>query len=344
MNKALRLTLLVWILLAACTPLLQPTQENNILAVLPTSEEKTPCAAEYWKIAITSITQADLGDGTKLVFAEIGIENNDSLWGSLSGPENSSADKTQSSVYLTTKDGSVYKYINSAYAISSEQLSSQNQNLLKGTGQIDTPLLPPEFVTLGRIIDGQPFYYNFAFQIPDSQTPDSIIIGGLEVRCVQPFVSGENGAPVYRGKSILLPAHTYNLSTDIEDVHDEPSARKFPNLVGAELESPDYKELITVTGVTREGGKIIVTFDFTNYSSRAVPPSFNGYIIGNNQMFICQSNCETQATYERVRPGQIAQDLTWSFTAPKDETNLMFVYIYDDLVDLNEVYRINLEG
>ena len=344
MKKIFRLTLLALILLAACTPLPWPIQENNTPTLLPTTEAKTPCAPENWKLAITSINQADLDDGTQLVFAKMGIENNDSLWGSLHGPKNSSVEETQGRVYLTTEDGSVYEYLDSSHSIALEQLSSQNQILLEATGQIDTPLLPPEFVTLGRMIDGKPHYYNFAFQIPDSQTPNTITIGGMEVRCIQPFVFGANGEPAYRGKNIRLPIHTYKLSTDIEEVHDEPSARKFPNLVGAELESPDYKEFIAVTGATREGDKVIVTFDFTNYSSRAASPSFNGYIIGNHQMFVCQSNCESQPTYERVQPGQTAQNLTWLFTVPEDEINLMFVYIYGDLVDLNEVYRVNLEG
>jgi hypothetical protein len=46
-------------------------------------------------IAITSKKQTDLGDGTKLVFAKIGIKNNDSLWGMVIGPDSSDEKATQ---------------------------------------------------------------------------------------------------------------------------------------------------------------------------------------------------------------------------------------------------------
>ena len=40
---------------------------------------------------------------------------------------------------------------------------------------------------------------------------------------------------------------------------------------------------------------------------------------------------------------QTAEDLTWTFAVPEDETNLVFVYAYGGTIDLNEVYRINPE-
>jgi len=345
MKKTLQAILPVLGLLAACAQVVQPTPDITATKI-NTLEQQTPCSVENWKVVITSVEQADLVDDKKLVFARIGIENNDSLWGSVHGPEHPSTIKTQSSIYLTTEDDTVYGYLDSADQLPAGQLSEQDQILLNSTGRIATPPLPPEFVTLGQLSAGEAYYFNFAFHIPDTQTPNTVTIDGMEVNCIQPFTIGENGIPVYRSKSIQLPAHTYNLRTDIEPVHNVPSARKYPNLVGAELELPDYKEAIAVTAVTREGDTINVMFDFSNYSSHAMSPSFNGYIMGDTKLFICQTtsdnDCE-QTTQERVQPGQTAQDLMWTFTVPESETNLMFVYAYGGQIDLNEVYRINLE-
>ena len=335
--------------LSACTFLTHPIQETDASTPFPettATDEDASCAADNWKIGITSVEQLDLDDGTKLVIANIGIENNDMLWGSLQGPIDSVANETNTRVSLMTKDGSLFENLDS-FPTLLEQQPDRLQALGDITGRIKTPLLPPGFVTLGKSIDGEPRYYNFAFQLPKAQIPDAITIGGLEVNCILPYVTGGNGAPAYHGKKVLLPERTYNLSKDVGDVHDEPSARRYPNLVGAELELPDWKEVIEVTGVTREGDRIKVTFDFTNYSSHPVSPSFNGYLIGSSQLFYCPttdvSDCGHGTKYEAVQPGQTAQDLTWSFTVPEEETDLVFVYVYGGLVDLNEVYRVNLE-
>jgi hypothetical protein len=336
-KKVPLLPLLASFLLTACTLVPRPTQERNLTTPIPitaASEDVVPCAPENWELAITSIEQTNLGDGTISVFARIGIENNDSLWGKVIGPVVSDEKAAQETVFLTTKDGSTYEYLNGSNPI---------PTLYETTGQIETPLLPPKFVTLGKTIDGHPLYYNFAFQIPSSKIPETVTIGGLAVDCIQPHIIGENGKPAYRHKSILLPSRTYNLETDVSDIHDEPSARRYPNLVGAELVTPDWKETIFITDVARNGDSVVVTFDFTNFSSHAVSPSFNGYLIGSGRVFICQIDCENQPNYDPVQPGHIAQDLTWTFTVPEDETNLMFVYTYGGKVDLNEVYRVNIE-
>jgi hypothetical protein len=60
-------------------------------------------------------------------------------------------------------------------------------------------------------------------------------------------------------------------------------------------------------------------------------------------MFICQKSCDGQKTHGPVEAGRTAQDLTWTFTLPRDETNLTFVYVHGGNVDLNEAYRLNLE-
>jgi hypothetical protein len=294
-------------------------------------------------VAITAVEQTDLGDGTKLIFARIGIKNNDLLWGTVTGPDIPVETKSQESIILTTEDGSVYPYLHDPKPTVVKQLSETNQRLYEATGQIKTPLLPPKFATLGKLINGEPSYYNFAFQIPSSKTPDTIIVDGIQVNCIQPHVIGENGQPVYRKKNIQLPARTYTIDTDIGDFQDELPAGRYPNLVGAELILPDWKEIISVTDVTKDGNKITVVFDFSNYSSHDVSPSFNGYIIGNNHLFICQEDCEQKSTHETVQSGQAAYDLTWTFTVPEGVTNLMFVYVYGGNVDLNEVYIIDLE-
>ena len=342
MKKFSSLSLLVPFLLSACTLLPRPTQESNPSTPIPTTaatEEAIPCDPEKWVIAITSVEQTDLGDSTKLVFAKIGIENNDSLWGKVTGPK-AANEKTTESVFLTTEDGSSYEYSDSSGSIPLEQLSAANQRLYEATGHIETPLLPPDYVTLGKTVDGETHYYNFAFLIPESQTPDSITIGNMGVDCIQPHVLSENGKPSYRKKSTQLPTKTYKLDTDLADVRDAPSARRYPNLVGAELVTPDWKETIFITDVTRDGNTITVTFDFTNFSSHAVSPSFEGYIMGDGQISICQNG----PVHGLVESGQTAQDLTWTFIIPEDETDPVFVYVYGGTADLNEVYRVNPEG
>jgi len=291
-------------------------------------EDVIPCALDNWKIAITSIDQTDLGDGTKLVEAMIGIENNDSLWGKVSGPSFSD-EPTQKFIFLTTEDGSTYGFV--------------KDTQYETTGKLETPLLPPGFATLGKTIDGTPLRYSFSFLIPDSKIPEAITIDGMKVDCIQPHVVGENGQINYRKKEIQIPAKTYDLDTDITGVREAPSSRRYPNLVGAELVTPDWKETVFITAVTRNGNTIAVTFDFTNFSSHATSPSFDGYIMGNNRLFICQNNCGHEQTHRPIEPGQTAPNLTWTFTIPEDESNLAFVYIYGGKVDLNEVYRVNLE-
>jgi hypothetical protein len=340
--KILLLTIPVLLILSACTSKTSPLQESDLPTPFPgTTEPKDeiPCAPENWVIAITAVEQTDLGDSKKLVFTKIGIENNDSLWGSLNGPAN----ETRKSVFLTTKDGSIYEAFERPHPIPSDQLSDQDQNTLVETVRIETPLMPPGFVALGKTIEGVPYDYNFAFLIPDSQEPDTITIGGIGVDCIQSHVVGGNGKPVFRHKNIQLPVRTYDLETDVADVREAPSARRYPNLVGAELVTPDWKETLFITDVTRNGNTIDVTFDYTNFSSHPMSPSFNGYIMGSSRHFICQKDCESQPTHEPVEPGQTAQDLTWTFTLPEDENNLTFVYAYGSKIDLNEVYRVNLE-
>lgn len=333
----------VFFLLSACTSLFRPTQENNSPTPSPTPEKQISCAAENWLIAITAVDQIKLDDGTKLVFARIGIENNDVFWGSVFGPRTPNENKRQKSVILSTQDGTKYEYLDEKSLPPSEQTGDSYRAMYRVTGQIETPLLPPGFVTLGKAKNREPSYYNFAFQIPGSQIPNTIAINDMQVNCIQPHLVGENGIPVYREKTIQLPIKTYNLETDITEIRDAPSARRYPNLVGAELISPDWKETIFITDVTRDGKEITVVFDFTNFSSHEISPSFNGYIMGSNRLFICQNDCEQRPSYEAVKPGQTAQELTWTFLVPEHETSLTFVYVYGGNVDLNEVYRINLE-
>jgi len=343
MKKVLLTTILAPFLLSACAFLTRSTNIRETETPTPATiaiDDDIPCAPENWVIAVTSVEQTDLGDGTKLVFAKIGIENNDSLWGTLNGPDHSVA---ENSVFLTTEDGSIIEYLDSSHQVPSGQLSNANQILYGATGRIETPLLPPGFVALGKTTGGDPHYYNFAFRIPESQTPDIITIGGMSIDCIQPHVLGENGMPLYREKRVQLPAKTYDLDTDLAGVREAPSARRYPNLAGAELTTPDWKENLFITGASRNGNTIEVTFNFTNFSSRDMPPSFNGYIMGSNRLFICQNDCDEQPTHAPVEPGRTAQDLPWTFTVPEDETNLVFVYVYGGQVDLNEVRRINLE-
>lgn len=259
----------------------------------------------------------------------IGFESNDTLWGKVSGPNIPGEPGKQKPVFLTTKDGLVYELID----------DTQHET----TGKIETPLLPPGFATLGMTIDGGLHYYSFVFQIPETEIPSMVTVGGMHVTCIQPYVTGENGQPIYRDKSIQLPSQIYNLNTDIAEVHDAPSARRYPNLTGTEWITPDWKESIFVTDVTQRKNEIIVTYDFTNFSSHAVAPSFNGYITGSNRLFICQNDCKQQPSTELVQPGQTVQNLSWIFAIPEGETNLIFVYTYGGRVDLNDVRRINLE-
>ncbi len=342
-KKFLLLALPALLALSACISIPQPTQENNTPTPLSTLEKKIPCAAENWLIAITKVDQINLGEGTKLILAEIGIENNDSLWGSVSGPNASIENESQKGVYLLTTDGTRYEYLDANSLPPIVQTTASYQAMYEVTGQIETPLLPPGFVILGTSIDGEPRHYNFVFQIPKSQNPNTITISDMRVNCIQPHVLGENGIPIYRTKTTQLPAQIYNLDTDVGDIRDAPYARRYPNLVGTELVTPDWKESIFITNVTRNGREIIVTFDFSNFSSRAISPSFKGYIMGDNRLFICQNDCEQQLNHKPVQPGQTALDLTWTFTILENENNLIFVYVYGGQADLNEVRRINFE-
>jgi len=343
-KKSLLFALPALLSLSTCIFLTRPNMESELpkpLATESKSELEIPCAPENWGITITALEQIGIGNNTKLVFVKIGIENNDSLWGKVNGPI--TINESQKSVTLSTMDGTRYEYLDTS-SLPSEHLSASHRAMYETTGMIQTPLLPPGFVTLGRSINGEFQYYNYAFQISNAQKPASITIGDLQVQCIQPHVIGGNGRPHYRDKTIQLPAKTYNLETEITDVHEAPSARRYPNLIGAELVSADWKESIFITDVRRSGNEIIVIFDFTNFSSHDLTPAFNGYIMGDSRLFICENDCDQRPSQEIVHPGQTAQDLTWTFAVPEQETNLTFVYVYGGNIDLNEVYRANPEG
>jgi len=345
-KKLLFLALLTLPSLSTCTFLTRPNLESDLPTPQPTetiSKPEIPCMPENWAIAITALEQVDLGDGTKLVFVKIGVENNDSLWGRVNDPSSSDETESLKSVYLSTMDGTRYGHLDLSSPLPSEHLAASHRAMYETTGLIETPLLPPGFVTLGRSNKGEPYYYNFAFQIPNSQKPASITLGTVQVQCIQPYVLSGNGKPIYRNKTIRLPAKTYNLETDITDVREAPSARRYPNLIGAELATADWKESIFITNVRRNGNEVTVVFDFTNFSSHDISPSFSGYIMGDSRLFICEYDCAHRPNQETVQPGQTAQDLTWTFAMPENETNLTFVYVYGGSSNLNEVYRINLE-
>jgi hypothetical protein len=308
------------------------------------SSTDTPeCNPEKWKITITAIEQHDLGNGTKLIVTRIGIENHDMVWGSVKGPSTIS-NEAQNAIYLTTKDGSKYNYLRGFLPVPSPQLSDQDQTTYESTGWIGTVPLPPGFAVLGPTVQGRPYMFNFAFQIPLSQEPETINISGLEVECIFPHTIQENGKASYGGGHYDLPETTYNLPSEIHDIHSQPSNNKHPNLVGSKIELPNHEGALEFTDVSREGKMIVVTFNFTNLSSAEASPQFNGYILSNSGFYSClttsENDCEHQSFYTPVQPGQTAQGLTWSFAVPQDSTDLFFVYVYGDVIDVNEVYRI----
>jgi len=173
--------------------------------------------------------------------------------------------------------------------------------------------------------------------MPNTQIPDSLTIRNMSVGCSAP----EKSKAHYRD---LI--ETYDLSTDGANVYTLPSADKFPDLVGSKLEMPDEEGTMEFTGVTRNGNMVNVVFNYINPSSNEAYPTFGGYIIGDSGLASCQTIGEWDCEHEThnimsVQPGEAAQGLVLSFIVPENETNLMFVYVYGDEIDVNKVYRIN---
>ncbi len=314
--------------------IISPSYEKN--TAIP-SDIGTPDASscgDQWNIVITSVSEVEIGDGTKLVLVNLGIENNTPFWGQLKGPDDDwLSNGTEPTAYLTTKAGSTYPYIYLNLPFPPNQIPPSYAHY---RGYISTQLLPPGFVTVGGITQGNADHHRLGFQIPISEVPDSITIEGMYALCV-----GGNGTGD-------IPVKTYNFSTDIADVHSQPSAKEFPDLVGQRIELPDDEGIIEFTKVTRDGNIITVNFNFTNLSSSEDLPRFNSYIIGDSGFTSCQSGiglfCESDDSYNvPVSPGQ-TQTLSWLFEMPEDEINLLFVYVYDaETGGPNKVYSINPE-
>jgi hypothetical protein len=321
----------------AVTPaLVEATKPSVTLTAL--SENEATCRAE---IVITNVDEVDMGDDTKLVHVKIGFENKGTMWAKLRGPDDDEDTETQKSVFITTKDGSVYGFRGRHQGIPPQFLPDQSLTLPEERGAVVTALIPPEFAILGQTVGGQPHYYGFAFQMPSAQVPESITMKNMSLVCLGPPTT-EN----YSDRANDDLPQTYSLMSGITDVHALPSADKFPDLVGSKLEMEYEGESIEFTGVSRKGNTISVTFNYVNDSTYEAYPTLNGYVIGYSRLAAClatgEYNCELQESYlPTVQPGQTAQDLVWSFIVPENETNLFFVYVGGDVSDLNKVYRIN---
>jgi hypothetical protein len=344
MNKKISLTTLSSLILILACAFPRAFQKSSVLT--PSVEPFTPLlttnpsGTEYAcdaNIVIMGVDEVDLGDGTKIVHVRIGLENHGSLWTKLRGPDDDEDTETQKSVFVITKDGSIYGFLGRHTGIPPELLPDQNRTLYEERGAIITALIPPGFSILGQTMLGKPHYYGFAFQMPNTQIPDSITIKNMSVVCSAP----ENSKYSY---SDLV--ETYTLSTDGADLQVLPSADKYPNLVGSKLVMPFEGESIEFTGVTRDGNTVNIVFNYINLSSDEAHPSFNGYIIGDGRLASCQTtgeyDCESQlSNILPVQPGQTAEGLVLSFLVSENETNLMFVYIYGDEFDVNKVYKLN---
>ena len=296
----------------------------------------TSLCGELWNIVITSVSEVEVGDGTKVVLITLGIENNSAFSGQLKGPDDDwLSNGAEPTTYLTATDGSTYPYLYGVLPISAQTLSNQNPPLYGvDTGWIATEILPPGFVSLGVTYLDKPQYYKLAFPIPRNQVPKSIFIGGMRVSCIGSTSSGD------------VPAKTYNISTDISNTRAQPSAEEYPDLVGSKIDLPYEEGTLDFKEVTRDGNTVSVILDFTNLSSDTTSPRFNGFIIGDSRLSTCQEMtrfaCRSLEFYgDPVGPGQ-TQTITWLFNVPNDESNLFFVYAYDIADNVpNKVYKID---
>jgi hypothetical protein len=300
------------------------------------------CSLDNWRLLVTSVQEKVRGDGTKDVIVNVGIENNDHLWGFLDGPYSQNNPKP---VTMTTANGKVYEP-----TVRNIQIDLDNGDFAAyASGFIHTPDLPPGFTASGQSFRGGRTRYSFAFNIPNAEMPATFSIDTLQIHCFGADVE-VNGQVVYGGGLLLVPPMTYNLSGGgVQNVHEEPTASDYPELKRGRRVLDDTASELEVTDVTRQGNIITVTFNYTNRSSYPQGPVFQGYIIGNQNIFTCLAERESDCHVDHsgspeTQPGQTIQGLTWTFVVPKDESNLLFVYISGQInkAHSDQVYDLGL--
>ena len=269
----------------------------------------------------------------------MGVQNNDKLWGEVSWTTSAQYGPYKN-IVLTMSDGSTYNGEPELVLIDqAKYLAVSNQFL-------STALIPPGFSSIGQTWYGDTINYMFAFKVPSSAMESSIAIGGLQVMCVLAH-SVNDGKTSYSGATIDLPSKTYSLSTDLHDVGGTPSATNFPKLVGSSINIDPG--VINFTGVSQNGDKIDVTFDYVAAPDETLNintgfGAFNGFVIGNSRYTTCSlqdgSDCRRQNIFWKSVSGQIGHGV-FEFQIPPGEQDLKFVYVRGDVRDLNKVFNLN---
>lgn len=311
-------------------------------ALTSVGSPQTPkkCSPQNWDILITSIKENDLGDGTKDVLLNLGVENNDQLWGMVDGPNRVNNPKP---VILISTGGAEYEPTSKSVPFP----LPNGDVFYAGTGFIKTPEIPPGFTVLGQSYLTVTIPYTFVFNIPSSEEPATFTIDTLQINCLGDYII-VNGETVWGGGTISVAPRTYNLRNEVRQLRAEPSANKYPSLKGSRIVLADNRGEYHFTDVKREGNTVVVTFDFLNPSTYALQPSFSGYIIGDKKVFTClydeESACDMEQTIGsgEVQPGQTVSNLTGVFAVPEDENNLIFVFGPSDNMDghSNSVYNL----
>ena len=350
MNKKTSLYILpLLIVVMACAFFAQPLQESgdqatpakqaqqaaeptNLKPTATPSENKQICEV---KIVIRGIDEIDLGDGSKTVFVRIELENTGAFWAMLKGPGDDNDTATQKSVFITAKDGSTYGFIGRYEGgLPPQVLPDNNPTLYEQRGAVVTAFIPPGFSIRGQTMAGIPHDYGFAFQMPSSQVPDTITIKNMTLICRYPDAT----------PPIANLAETYDLA-DVNDIQALPSTDEYTELIGSKIETDIEGQSIEFTAVTRNANTVNIFFNYINLSTSEAYPNLSGHIIGESGLASCQANIEADCAYSigsfgSVQPGQTAEGLVASYTVPETETNLMLVYMDDDIGILDRVYRI----
>lgn len=291
------------------------------------SPQSNVCSMDKWKIFISSVEQKDQGDGTKDVTIYLAVQNNDHLWGTVVSSQLYNDSKA---FMMTTTAGKEYGPTSKNFV-----LNMPNGDIITyGSGYMNTLLLPPGATVTGQSIRGIPTFYGFMFNIPSAETPATFTINTLTINCVgNPRYVMVNGEPVYGGGTLYIPPLTYDMRAGAQGTIEEPSAGNYPGLKGSKLvETTGEYEF---TDVSRQGNTITITLNFTNRSKYQTGPSFAGYILGDQGQITCPETYEMDCQVGRsgspeVQPGDTITGVTWTFVVPKDEKNLLFVYVQAD--------------
>jgi hypothetical protein len=298
------------------------------------SDGALSCEGMKWQIVPSHVYQFPLGDGFKLVIAELAITNASQYWGHVSSVQLS----------VSTEGGFSYKP-ETDYSTIPEIPASPYANLRPSDTLINTGLfgfdiwMPPNFTMLGERDSGNQYKfqrqaYGAAFHVAESQQSLTLHLDGLKIECMLPELNEPYEEEVPSRSIELVDAQLPTLPTDQQRVELE-------NLTVPNVGS------ITYSGyrLFEEGDMTMMALDFNFINANAgyaTSGTLVGYIIGNDGFAIkaTKRSSNPGLAYFEAGPGQTTSFETEPLVQPSSEVSNLWVILRDPTNILRTVYAL----